>query len=161
MQLKKCGFSLIELLIYLAISSLCLLIVCGWASQIISNNVSMRLQHSMDFALLAAVDCCIRDLWEAPADSHQWIHTDADWIEWRKGDVTIGYRLNNHILIRTISLRTSKKHSSQVAAAVHSCTFTVKRQDHRVVGFFINLCLKNNEIERKCRNYVGLRNGDC
>ena len=161
MRLNRFGFSLVELLLYLAMSSLCVLIVCCWASQIISSSVPMRLQQTVDSALLAAIDCSTRDLWSAPADSAAWLHIDADWIEWRQGDTTIGYRLSNHTLTRTLSSRTSKKQASQVAALVHAGAFTVHMHKQQVVGVFIDLCLKHNGIERKCRQYVALRNRHC
>ena len=161
MRLKLYGFSLIELVLYLAMSSLCVLAVCSWASQIISSSVPRRLQQTVDSALLAAVDCCTRDLWSAPSDSAEWLHTDADWIEWRQGDTTIGYRLSNHTLTRIVSTHTAKRNASQVATAVHAGSFTLDIHKERVVGVAIELCLKNNGIERKCNQYVALRNGHC
>lgn len=161
MQLKRSGFSLIELLLYLAMSSMCVLVVCCWASQILSSSVPLRLQQTVDSALLAAVDCCTRDLWSAPSDSAAWLHTDTDWIEWQQGDTTIGYRLSNHSLMRIVSSRTSRRHASQVAAAVHAGAFTLHMQRDRVLGIVIELCLKHNGIDRKCKQYVALRNGHC
>lgn len=161
MRLKRSGFSLIELLLYLAMSSVLVLIACCWAVRIISNNVPMRQQQTVDSALLAALDCCTRDLWSAPSDRAAWLHDDAEWIEWRQGDTTIGYRISNHTLTRTSSSGVSKKHASQVAAAVHAGAFALHVHEKRVVGVHVELCLTYNGITRKCRNYVALRNGYC
>lgn len=124
------GFSLISVMVYLALSTLLLGFLVRTSTLLYPHLISCGKQTTDYLKLCAAVDRIVCDLYRVPTDSSQWNMKADNELNWKVDDKKrIAWRLHKNKLIRTEGIydqhkkgwRTKAK--SIAADSILNCTF--------------------------------------
>ncbi len=97
---ETAGFSLVELLVYLAASSLMLMFVIHFCVNVQRTSTKKNAQSLARASIYASLDSMARECSCAPADQRLWYHKDTSMISWKTFDGTVGFSFNRTKLLR-------------------------------------------------------------
>lgn len=163
-KMRRSGFSLIEFLVYLTVSSTICLLLSNWVVGALHTNVLISQKNSVQLSILTAFDCYARDIMCAPSIDTAWLKTEPNYILWRQSDRVIGYQFNNHQIMRiagrynAVTHSVYKKTGSRIAAQVADCQFNFKKKGDIIVGIEVTFSLQKGKASDECKQYIALRN---
>ena len=163
-KMKRSGFSLIEFLVYLTVSSTICLLLCNWVVGALHTNALISQKNSVQLSILAAFDCYARDSMCAPSIDSAWLKTEPHYILWRQSDRVIGYQFDKQQIMRVagrynvVTHSVYKKTRSRIAAQVTDCQFNLKKEGNVIAGIEVNFSLQKGSVSNACKQYIALRN---
>ncbi len=97
---NKHGFSLVELLVYIMVSSMLMVCTMHWITASLMQQRVYSSHGAQAMELCAAHDCIVRDIIQASADAYTWHCTSPSDGVWHSNGADVGWRLESNRLVR-------------------------------------------------------------
>lgn len=160
------AFTLLEMVIALALTSLLSLLVAQWFS---SSHLVVRHQAQQTtrlMALYSAQNVLARDMQQAPANLQEWYELGDGTYVWRTANLAVGWHVENDTLYRTqghydVKKQHWGKHKKNcVAVGVHQCVLKpVYKHNGTIEAIEGSLMATIDGKERTFLLYERVRNG--
>ncbi len=163
------GFSLLEFLIYLGVSSIICMLLCNWVAYSVCAMNKISQQNSIDLTLLCVIDCCARDIYAAPTNSSAWIKQEPQYVLWVQGNMVIGYHYDKKHIMRVAGhydpiskTFVGKLKRSKIASHVTQCQFEIQKEQKKIIGVCIECAIQKGETRSntkgECTHYIAIQN---
>jgi len=167
--MSKCvgAFTLLEMVIALALMSLLSLLVAQWvaSSQVVLRHHAQRATRLM--AIYSAQGLLARDMQQAPSDRKDWLLVGDGAYVWRTANFDIGWHVEKEVLYRTqghydLKKKSWAKHKKNcVAVGVRQCGLTlVYKKNGTITALDGSLVAMVDGQQRTFSWYEKLRNGE-
>lgn len=157
------GFSLLELLIYIAITTTISLCSCAWISNALFTLSTIRSKNEIALRMLAAFDCFARDIMMAPASAKLWKHMELHNMSWKQGDRIIEYQYKDGNVLRIVQAYNQDKNiyrttKAKLITSISHCALSIHTEDKKVHGVTIAFSSYKGGIKHAYEQYIPLRN---